>query len=135
MAKNENTTISRKTGNDMKKNQGFNQARNERDVSDKGLGFNGQDNGSSQRNTTGMKYSYNQHSGVCNEDRGIEETQMPLRKGAFFGKTAGPATARGPGNPTVEGGRKWAPNAKENFVGNPDKINMGGPSNTKGNLK
>ena len=107
-----NPTTARKPGNDMKKNaslpkMGDSPAANQRDV---GLGFNGQNNGSSQRAGTGLKYAHNYHGGVKNPNA-IQEAQMPLKKGASFGKTAngGTATAqilghtgmpvKGPSNP------------------------------------
>jgi len=127
-----NTTLSRKLGNTMAKNQGKYNPVTERDQKDSGLAFDGLDN-TAQR-ASANKWAHNQHTGVSNEDRGIEERQMPNRKGNI-GKTAGPVTAAGKGNPTIEGGRKWIPNAKENFVGNYDKIQDRQLHNNKGNLK
>lgn len=108
--------------NDMKKGQGFYQARNERDVTDRGLGFNGQDNGSSQRNTA-SKYAYNHHTGVSNSGELIQHAQMPNRRGNLETHAAGrrvpPVTAAGAG---VTGRRDWEPSKTENYRGNPSQI-------------
>lgn len=126
-----NSTTARKPGNDMKKNaslpkMGDSPAANQRD---KGLGFNGQDNGSSQRSGTGRKYAHNHHGGVSNPDS-IQMTQMPVKRGYHGAKTAGPATAAG----GVLGTRSWAPSAGQNFKGNPDKIQDRQMPNRKGNM-
>ena len=106
-----NSTVNRKTGNDMKKNaslpkMGDSPAANQRD---KGLGFNGQDNGSSQR-AKKDSVAYNPSAGFGNPDS-IQMRQMPNRTGNVTGKTAngGTATAqilghtgmpvKGPSNP------------------------------------
>jgi hypothetical protein len=148
-----NSTTARKPGNDMKKNaglpkMGYNSAANQRD---KNLTFNGQDNGSSQRNGTGMEYSYNQHSGVCNEDTGFGQPQMPNRKGNY--SEVGDRTRVPPcvsGNPmtgfknpdSINVGcgprnagstRPWMPSAGQNYRGNPDQIQDRQQYNNRGN--
>ena len=121
-----NTTLARKPSNDMKKSSGLmygNQRRTNQD--DKGLGFNGQDNGSSQGLASGMQYSYNQHSGTCNEDSGFGQPQMPNRKGnlsSLGAKRVPPATAAASKNPVMSGERSWSPSAGQNYKGNPDQI-------------
>jgi hypothetical protein len=111
--------------NDMKKNAGFYQARNGMDVSDKGLDFNGQTNGSSQRSGTGNKYNHNQWSGHLNDGRDVQFAQMPNRKGNIEKheqRRVPPATAGASANPVMSGARKWEPSAGMNFNGNPDRI-------------
>jgi len=80
------------------------------------------------------KYAGNHYGkGFANPDK-IQERQMPVRKGYDSDKTAGPSTAKGPHN--VESGkRKWTPEEGQNYVGNPDKINVGASRNRTGNLK
>ena len=73
------------------------------------------------------KYAGN-HSGMTMKENYGQSAEA--RKGANFGKTAGPATAAG----KETGTRKWEPKAKENYEGNADKINIGRPI-TKGNPK
>lgn len=93
-----NSTTARKPGNDMKKGgiakMGDSPAAWQK--ADKGLGFNGQDNGSSQRAGQGREYAYNMHSGKPNNDTGFGQTQMPNRKGNVTGKTANGGTASAP---------------------------------------
>lgn len=96
---------------------------------DRNLDFNGQADGVSYKEL--REHRGNHHTGRSNEGELIQERQMPNRRGNE-GKLAGPATASGKGNPTVEGGRSWKPNAKQNYVGNPDMINIGNPI-TRGN--
>jgi len=93
-----NPTTARKPGNDMKKNAGLpkmgnNPAANQRD---KGLDFNGQNNGSSQRSGQGRQYAHNMYSGKSNDDQGFGQPQMPNRKGNVTGKTANGGTATAP---------------------------------------
>ena len=91
---------------------------------DPALGFNGQDNGSSQRNGTGTKYAHNQHTGHSNDGRDVQFAQMPNRKGNIerhAGRVA-PATAGASKNPVESGKRSWDPSAGQNYKGNPDKI-------------
>lgn len=112
------STLGRKPGNDMKKNAGLPKmgnapAANQRD---KGLGFNGQD--VTEQRAGKDKYAYNQHSGHSNDGRDVQFPQMPLKKGASFGKSANGGTARD----QILGTRAWAPSAGQNYKGNPDKI-------------
>ena len=91
---------------------------------DKGLAFNGQDNGSSQRASM-SKILVNQHTGHMNDGRDVQFGQMPNRKGNVTGKTANGGTATAPilghtGMP-VKG------------PSNPDKIQMKQLANRTGN--
>ena len=130
------STLGRKPGNDMKKNAGLPKmgnapAANQRD---KGLGFNGQDNGSSQR-ATSSRVQVNQHTGHLNDGRDVQFAQMTNRKGnvgKLTSNTMGtaPETAAGKG---VTGKRDWMPKAGQNYNGNPDKIQMKQFANRRGN--
>ena len=85
-----------KPGNDMKKNASIAKMGDSPAAwqkADKGLGFNGQDNGSSQRAST-SKILVNQHTGHMNDGRDVQFGQMPNRKGNVTGKTANGGTAR-----------------------------------------
>jgi hypothetical protein len=122
-----NDTVHRKPGNDMKKNAGLPKmgntpASNQRDT---GLGFNGQDNGSSQR-ARASSIQVNQHTGHMNDGRDVQFRQMPNRKGNISDVGArprrAPATAGASANPVESGRRSWTPSAGQNFKGNPDKI-------------
>ena len=150
----ENSTLGRKPGNDMKKNAStakMGESAAAWQKRDKGLGFNGQDNGSSQRNGTGMKYSYNQHSGVSNEDTGFGQPQMPNRKGNIADQKdrtrSAPSTANrgqtnfsnpdminmGAGPRNAGSTRTWDPSSGQNFRGNPDRIQDRQQYNNRGN--
>ena len=89
-----NSTTARKPGNDMRKGsvakQGDSAAAWQK--GDKGLGFNGQDNGSSQR-ASAQKRSANPSAGFSNPDS-IQMRQMPNRTGNVTGKTANGGTAK-----------------------------------------
>ena len=120
-----NSTTARKPGNDMKKNAGLpkmgdSPAANQRDV---GLGFDGLNNGSSQRASTN-KIMVNHHTGSMNNDSGFGQPQMPNRKGNVTGKTAngGTATAKILGH-----------TAMPHSPANPDKIQMKQFANRTGN--
>jgi len=120
----QNPTLGRKPGNDMKKNAGLpkmgnNPAANQRDV---GLGFNGQ--AVTEQRASKDKYAYNQHGGV-KDPNAIQEAQMPLRKGASFGKTANGGTARDP----ILGHTAMPVKGPSN----PDKIQMRQFANRTGN--
>jgi hypothetical protein len=81
------------------------------------------------------KYAGNQHKdGFKNPDRIDYGQPAEARKGASFGKKAGPATAA-EGHNVESGKRSWKPSATENYVGNPDKIQDRQLHNRKGNLK
>lgn len=128
----ENSTTSRKSGNDMKANASVSSAHrarsNQRDTT---MEFDGMINGSSQRSTV-QKYVGNHHTGHCNEGELIQMSQMPNRKGNHTAKTAGPVTAVGG---KIDGGRKWMPSATKNYTGNPDQIQERQLFNKVGNKK
>jgi hypothetical protein len=149
-----NSTTARKPGNDMKKNAGLpkmgdSPSANQRD---KGMGFDGMDNGSSQRNTGNSKYSYNQQSGVCNEDQSTMQRQMPNRMGNYSNQKANTRVppcqvnsnvmngfknpdsinvGRGPTN--AGSTRPWMPSAGQNYRGNADMIQDRQQYNNRGN--
>jgi len=130
-----NTTLTRKSKNEMKRSQGLTNPWTHSDQMDTSLDFNGQNNNEKHKPQS-LKYSGNQHKqGFKNPDEINFGCDPKALKGAYFGKTAGPATASGRGNPIVEGGRKWSPDAKENFKGNPDKIQDRQVPNRVGNKK
>jgi len=116
------------------------------DQTDKGLGFNGQDNGSSQSNKG--RALRNQHAGVQDPNKTIN-----VGRGATTGNTgktanAGPKKAPTASVPAVPkqgsvrdninrgaqvrnpgGTRPWDPKAGQNYRGNADSINVGrGPT-------
>jgi hypothetical protein len=120
-----NSTVGRKPGNDMKKNAGLpkmgnNPAANQRD---KGLGFNGQDNGSSQRNPA-QKGTANM-SKPFPDTNNIQMTQMPNRMGNVTGKTANGGTAK-----SMILGHTGMPVKSPS---NPDQIQMNQMANRTGN--
>lgn len=127
-----NSTVDRKPGNDMKKNASMTTPRTRSNQLDKGLGFDGLDNGSSQR-AKALKVQVNQHTGHMNDGRDVQFRQMPNKKGNYAGKQAGPATAGQSKNPVDSGARAWAPSAGQNFKGNPDMIQDRQLANRKGN--
>jgi hypothetical protein len=147
-----NSTVNRKTGNDMKKNaslskMGDNPAYNQRD---KGLGFNGQDNGSSQR-AQKLGVQVNHYSGTMNDDQGHNQRQMPNRKGNIADQANNPRVAPcmvgnpmsgfsnpdsinvGNGPRNAGGTRNWMPSGGQNYKGNPDQIQNRQQYNNKGN--
>lgn len=120
-----NSTVGRKPGNDMKKNAGLpkmgdSPAMNQRD---KGLGFNGQDNGSSQRNPA-QKGTANMSKGFSDPNN-IQMTQMPNRMGNVTGKTANGGTAK-----SMILGHTGMP---VKSPANPDQIQMNQMANRTGN--
>ena len=120
-----NSTVGRKPGNDMKKNAGLpkmgnNPAMNQRD---RGLGFNGQDNGSSQRNPA-QKGTANMSKGFSDPNN-IQMTQMPNRMGNVTGKTANGGTAK-----SMILGHTGMP---VKSPANPDQIQMNQMANRTGN--
>jgi len=129
-----NSTTARKPGNDMKKGplakMGDSPAAWQK--ADKGLAFNGQDNGSSQR-ASAAKGSANPSAGFSNPDS-IQMRQMPNKKGNYADQSnntrVAPCVASGVG---VTGSRSWAPSAGMNYNGNPDKIQMKQLANRTGN--
>ena len=147
-----NSTTARKPGNDMKKNaslpkMGDSPAMNQRD---KGLSFNGQDNGSSQRNSA-QKGAANPSAGFSNPDS-IQMRQAPNRMGNYADQKNNPRVAPcqtnnnvmggfknpdsinvGNGPRTAGGTRPWMPSAGQNFKGNPDRIQDRQQYNNKGN--
>ena len=148
-----NSTTARKPGNDMKKNKSIAQTGDSPAAwqkADKGLGFNGQDNGSSQR-AKASSIQVNQHTGRMNDDQGHNQRQMPNRKGNYSDvsnntrvppcMTGNPMTGfKNPDNinlgrgPTNAGStRAWAPSAGQNYRGNPDSIQDRQQYNNRGN--
>jgi len=149
-----NSTTSRKPGNDMKKNasvakMGDSPAAWQK--ADKGLDFNGQANGSSQR-ATSSKYGYNMHSGTSNDGGYIGQRQMPNRKGNIADQAnnnmgAAPAHANrgmtkfkdpnainmGPGPRNAGSTRPWMPSAGQNYKGDPSMIQEKQMPNRRGN--
>ena len=120
-----NSTVGRKPGNDMKKNAGLpkmgnNPAMNQRD---RGLGFNGQDNGSSQRNPA-QKGTANMSKGFSDPNN-IQMKQMPNRMGNVTGKTANGGTAK-----SMILGHTGMP---VKSPANPDQIQMNQMANRTGN--
>jgi hypothetical protein len=92
-----NPTTARKPGNDMKKNASIAKMGDSPAAwqkADKGLAFNGQDNGSSQR-ASAQKGTANMSQGFSNPDS-IQMTQMPNKRGNVTGKTANGGTATAP---------------------------------------
>lgn len=122
------STLGRKPGNDMKKNASLPKMGDSPAAwqkADKGLGFNGQDNGSSQR-ARASSVQVNQHTGHMNDGRDVQFGQMPVKKGYHGARTAGPATANG-----AAGYTETMPKAK---FSNPDKIQVKQMPNRKGNM-
>lgn len=148
----ENSTLGRKPGNDMKKNQGLSKMGNTPayDQRDKDLDFNGQVNGSSQRPTM-SKVNVNQWSGHMNDGRDVQFKQMPNRKGNIADQKdrtrRAPSTANngqtrfndpdsinmGSGPRDAGSTRPWAPAAGQNYRGNPDSIQDRQQYNNRGN--
>lgn len=95
---------------------------------DKGLDFDGVSSQGLGGSNNG-RYAGNHHGGKAGGNYG---QPAEARKGASFGKQAGPSTAKASKNPVESGARKWEPKGEQNYVGNPDKINTGNPI-TKGN--
>ena len=147
-----NSTTARKPGNDMKKNAGLpkmgdNPSANQRD---KGLGFNGQDNGSSQKNSA-QKGVANPSAGFGNPNS-IQMRQAPNRMGNYSNQKDNTRVPPCQTNNAVMGGfknpdsinvgngprnagstRPWAPSAGQNFRGNPDQIQDRQQYNNRGN--
>jgi hypothetical protein len=149
---NDTVAGARKPGNDMKKNKGLpkmgdSPAMNQRD---KGLDFNGQLNGSSQRNSA-QKGTANMAPGFSNPDS-IQMRQAPNRMGNYsdvndrtrvppcqvnnnvMGGFKNPDSINVGRGPTNAGSsRSWMPSAGQNYKGNPDSIQEGQQYNNKGN--
>lgn len=131
-----NTTLSRqKPSNDMKKNSGFQPDSRRSDQSGDGedFAFNGQMGDGVNR----MKSSMSCANPYTIGDRADSQNYgMGPRVGNMDRDTL-PETIDTVQNPNsksgrIDGGRKWEPQAKQNYQGNPDKINVGsGPR--KGN--
>jgi hypothetical protein len=147
-----NSTTARKPGNDMKKNASIAKMGDSPAAwqkADKALGFNGQDNGSSQKNSA-QKGAANPSAGFGNPDS-IQMRQAPNRMGNLADQKNNPRVAPcqtggsmngfanpdminvGAGPRTAGGTRAWAPSAGQNFKGNPDKIQDRQQYNNKGN--
>ena len=129
-----NTTVGRKPDNTMKKNSGMNQpvARASQSGDGADFAFNGQMGNGVNRGSDTHRYSGNQSGMMMKENFGAgprvasENSQAamhdhgrPVTKDKY--RTA-PDRAAGEG---VTGHRAWEPKAKQNYVGNPDKINVG----------
>lgn len=93
---------------------------------DKGLDFDGVSSQGLGGSNNG-KYAGNHHGGKAGGNYGRGPT-----KAGQTGDQAGPSTASANKNPVQSGARKWEPKSEQNYVGNPDKINIGNPI-TKGN--
>jgi len=148
-----NSTTARKPGNDMKKNastakMGDSPAAWQK--ADKGLAFNGQDNGSSQR-ASAQKGTANMAPGFANPDR-IQMKQSPNRKGNYADQSNNTRVApcmtsnavmagfKNPDSINVGAGprnagstRPWMPSAGQNYKGNPGMIQERQLYNNKGN--
>ena len=129
-----NTTTSRKTGNNMTKNAGFDAPKMR--ASQKGDGadfaFNGQMGDGVNRSSETHRYSGN-HSGLTmrenygdgprmakeNSQASMHDHGTPVTKDKY--RTA-PMTANGGES---HGRRDWEPKMGQNYRGNPDKINVG----------
>ena len=131
---NNNSTLSRKPSNDMVKNAGLDRPVRKSDQSGDGedFAFNGQmgdgvngsgTNGRFAGNQTGLMMKENAGAGPRraseNSQASMHEHGKPVTKDKY--RTA-PTTAAGEG---VTGKRAWEPKMGQNYVGNPDKINMG----------
>ena len=129
-----NTTLSRKASNDMKNNEGLYKPRTARDQMGDGsdFAFNGQMGTGVNGSGTNGRYAGNQSGLMMKENYGngprrasensqaaMHEHGRPATKDRY--RTA-PTTARGEG---VTGKRAWEPKMGQNYVGNPDKINVG----------
>ena len=129
-----NTTVGRKPGNTIKKNQGLDKpvARASQSGDGEDFAFNGQMGNGVNRDAATHRYSGNQTGLAMKENYGagprvasensqaaMHEHGKPVTKDKY--RTA-PTTAAGEG---VTGKRAWEPKMGQNYVGNPDKINMG----------
>ena len=129
---NNNSTLSRKPSNDMVKNAGLDRPVRKSDQSGDGedFAFNGQMGDGVNRagnrfagNQTGLMMKENAGAGPRraseNSQASMHEHGKSVTKDKY--RTA-PTTAAGEG---VTGKRAWEPKMGQNYVGNPDKINMG----------
>ena len=129
-----NTTVGRKPANTMKKNSGLDKpvARASQSGDGADFAFNGQMGNGVNRDAATHRYSGNQTGLAMKENYGagprvasensqaaMHEHGKPVTKDKY--RTA-PTTAAGEG---VTGKRAWEPKMGQNYVGNPDKINMG----------
>ena len=131
-----NTTLSRKTSNNMTKNAGFNapQLRSDQRGDGADFAFNGQ-----------MGDGVNRESGHYNGRFSGNQSNLTMKEnfgnGPRMAKENSQASMHGPGTPatkdkyrtapmTAQGGdsvghRDGQPQAGQNYRGNPDKINVG----------
>ena len=129
-----NTTLSRKTGNTMKKNEGKYMPKTRADQKGDGadFAFNGQMGDGVNRSSETHRYSGNQSGLTMKENFGSgprmakENSQASMHDhGESVTKDkyrTAPMTAKGEG---VTDHREWIPQAGQNYRGNPDKINVG----------
>jgi hypothetical protein len=126
-----NPTTARKPGNDMKKNASIAKMGDSPAAwqkADKGLAFNGQDNGSSQR-ASADKGTANMSQGFSNPDS-IQMRQAPNKTGnhsVTMGQRVPAATAGASKNPVASGMSMSA------SFGNPNMIQVKQMPNRKGN--
>ena len=130
-----NPTNNRKPANMMTKNAGFDAPKLRSDQRGDGadFAFNGQMGDGVNRSSETHRYSGN-HSGLTmrenygdgprmakdNSQAAMHEHGTPVTKDKY--RTA-PMTAKEDGK--INGGRRWDPKMGQNYVGNPDKINVG----------
>ena len=129
-----NSTTARKPGTDRKKNKTINKMGDSPAAwqkADKGLGFDGMDNGSSQR-ASAAKRSSNPAAGFSNPDS-IQMRQMPNKKGNYADQSNNTRVAPCMASGKEMGTRNWAPSAGQNYKGNPDQIQDRQLYNNKGN--
>lgn len=124
-----NTTLSRKPGNDMKKDQGFNKATRRSDQSGDGadFAFNGQMGDGVNRASNA--YAHNQWSGHSNDGRDVNFGRGPAKGNA----SSSPLMASKPVNKdkqkmtiaTASQGKNIGSGFHCPSYGNPDAINVG----------
>ena len=126
-----NSTLGRKPGNDMKKNQGV--SRSVARVSQSGDGesfaFNGQMGDGVNRDPATDRYSHNQWSGHSNDGRDVNKGMGPrVGNASSSAMKVGPSATRDPHQMTIatasQGGRIDG-GASVKRPSNPDKIYVG----------
>ena len=129
-----NTTVGRKPGNTIKKNQGLDKpvARASQSGDGEDFAFNGQMGNGVNRDAATHRYSGNQTGLAMKENYGagprvasensqasMHEHGKPVTRDKY--RTAPDTAASG----ESLGKRAWEPSATQNYRGNPDKINVG----------
>ena len=129
-----NTTVGRKPGNTIKKNQGLDKpvARASQSGDGADFAFSGQMGNGVNRDAATHRYSGNQTGLAMKENFGagprvasensqaaMHEHGRPVTKDKY--RTAPDTAASG----ESLGKRAWEPSATQNYRGNPDKINVG----------